>query len=107
MHFTAFHPDWKMRDIHRTPAATLGRAREIALANGVRFAYTGNVHDPRGSSTWCPGCGELLIERDWHRLGYWGLDEAGACRACGTRLPGHFAGAPERAQASPVRIRLD
>jgi len=107
MHFTAFHPDWKMRGIHPTPVATLNRAREIALANGVRFAYTGNVHDPRGSSTWCPGCGELLIERDWYRLGHWSLDEAGACRACGTPLPGRFSGAPERAQARPVRIRLD
>jgi len=106
MHFTAFHPDWKMRDKHRTPPATLGRAREIAMANGVRFAYTGNVHDPRGSSTWCPGCGELLIERDWHRLGHWGLDRRGACRACGATLPGHFADKPERALSSPVRIRI-
>jgi len=107
MHFTAFHPDWKMRDIQRTPAATLGRAREIAEANGVRFAYTGNVHDTRGASTWCPGCGVLLIERDWHRLGHWGLDESGACRECNMQLPGRFAGMPEREQARPVRIYLD
>ena len=106
IHFTAFHPDWKLRDIHHTPHATLSRARDIALANGVRFAYTGNVHDPRGSSTWCPGCGALLIERDWHRLGHWGLDDAGACRACGAQLPGHFAGKPDRALSSPVRLRL-
>ncbi|RLA51370.1 MAG: AmmeMemoRadiSam system radical SAM enzyme, partial [Gammaproteobacteria bacterium] len=69
MHFSAFHPDWKMRDIERTPASTLSRAREIARSNGVRYAYTGNVRDPEGSSTWCHNCGELLIERDWHRLG--------------------------------------
>jgi len=91
MHFTAFHPDWKMLDIESTPFATLTRARKIALDNGVHYAYTGNVHDPQGSSTWCHNCGELLIERDWYRLGHWGLDENGSCASCGTALPGHFA----------------
>ncbi|MEZ5501387.1 MAG: AmmeMemoRadiSam system radical SAM enzyme [Halioglobus sp.] len=106
MHFTAFHPDWKMRDIERTPAATLTRAREIAMANGVRFAYTGNVHDPKGSSTWCPHCGELLIERDWHRLGHWGLDHRGNCAACGAVVPGRFDGVPQQAQTRPVRLKF-
>ncbi len=106
MHFTAFHPDWKMRDVPATPAATLRRARGIALANGVRYAYTGNVHDPAGSSTYCHGCGERLIERDWYRLGDWALDERGCCRHCGTALPGHFAGPPERLQARPLRLRF-
>jgi pyruvate formate lyase activating enzyme len=107
MHFTAFHPDWKMQDIARTPASTLSRAREIARANGVRYAYTGNVSDPRGSSTWCHQCGELLIERDWHRLGHWGLNEQGGCSACGTVVPGMFAQQPERAVTRPVRIHFD
>jgi pyruvate formate lyase activating enzyme len=90
MHFTAFHPDWKLRDRPPTPPATLTRARQIALANGVRHAYTGNVHDQAGGSTWCPGCGELLIERDWYQLGAWNLTDDGTCRNCGTRCPGVF-----------------
>jgi len=106
MHFSAFHPDWKMRDIERTPASTLSRAREIARSNGVRYAYTGNVRDPEGSSTWCHNCGELLIERDWHRLGRWGLDDQGGCAACGANLPGHFARQPQQLTAGPVRVRF-
>jgi pyruvate formate lyase activating enzyme len=96
MHFTAFHPDWKMLDVPATPAATLRRARRIAMANGVRFAYTGNVHDSEGGSTVCPDCGELLIERDWYVLGEWGLDRDGACRHCGASIPGRFGAAPGR-----------
>ena len=57
MHFTAFHPDFKMLDVPPTPPATLTRARDIALANGVRHAYTGNVHDGDGGSTRCPDAG--------------------------------------------------
>jgi pyruvate formate lyase activating enzyme len=107
MHFTAFHPDWKMRDRERTPAATLTRARDIALANGVRYAYTGNVRDPAGSSTWCHHCGELLVEREWHRLGHWGLDERGGCAACGTIVAGHFSAVPEQQLAQPVRLHFN
>jgi pyruvate formate lyase activating enzyme len=94
MHFTAFHPDWKMRDRPPTPPATLTRARAIALANGVRYAYTGNVHDREGGSTWCHGCGELLIERDWYQLGRWGLTDDGRCRRCDARCAGLFDGSP-------------
>ena len=94
MHFTAFHPDWKMSDHPPTPPATLTRAREIAMRNGVRYAYTGNVHDRSGGSTWCHRCGALLIERDWYELGHWGLTPDGCCAACGERLPGVFAPRP-------------
>src|SRR4051812_8379517 len=69
MHFTAFHPDFKLRDRPPTPPATLTRARAIALGNGIRHAYTGNVHDAGGSSTRCHSCGTVLIERDWYELG--------------------------------------
>ncbi len=106
MHFTAFHPDWKMRDIERTPLATLGRARRIAMGNGVRYAYTGNAHDVEGGSTWCPGCGAMLIERDWYRLGHWGLDARGACRDCGETIPGRFDAAPGQFGARRVPVRL-
>ena len=107
MHFTAFHPDFKMLDIMDTPPATLTRARAIALSNGVHYAYTGNVHDRAGGSTSCVNCGALLIERDWYRLGTYALDDTGHCRACGTRLPGHFAGPAGTwgARRLPVRLR--
>ncbi len=94
MHFTAFHPSWKMLETPSTPAETLSRAREIAIKNGVNFAYTGNVHDRRGGSTWCPKCGQLLIERDWYQLGAWNLTQEGNCRFCGARCAGVFESRP-------------
>ena len=94
LHFTAFHPDWKMRDTPPTPPATLSRARRIALEHGMRYVYTGNVHDSEGGSTWCHGCGARVIERDWYRLGAWNLDAAGRCTNCGTACAGRFEPAP-------------
>ena len=107
MHFTAFHPDFKMTDRPPTPPATLSRAREIARGNGVRYAYTGNVHDSAGGSTWCHACGELLIERDWYRLGAWHLTGGGACSGCGEPLPGRFEQRPGGwgPRRLPVRLR--
>ncbi len=107
MHFTAFHPDWKMLDTKSTPTSSLTRARKIALENGVRYAYTGNVHDPDGSSTWCHNCGELLIERDWYRLGRWGLDESGNCASCGTTIPGHFDATVGNFGTGRIPVRID
>ena len=106
MHFTAFHPDWKMLEHSPTPAATLTRAREIARANGVRYAYTGNVHDTDGGSTYCHSCGQVLIERDWYELGAWNLDDHGSCNRCRTTLPGVFEPQPGTwgARRQPVRI---
>ena len=106
MHFTAFHPDWKMRDTPSTPADTLTRARRIAQANGVRYAYTGNVHDSAGSSTYCPHCDALVIERDWYRLGRWGLDANGACKRCGAEIAGHFDSAPGQLGPTRIPVRL-
>ena len=93
LHFTAFHPDYKMTDVPATPLATLQRARGIALANGLRHVYTGNVHDREGGTTFCAGCGEALIERDWHAVGRYELDANGACPHCGTALAGRFGAA--------------
>jgi len=106
MHFTAFHPDWKLRDVPATPPSALTRAREIALANGVHFAYTGNVHDKGGGSTWCPACGHLLIGRNWYVLSEWTLTPEGACAACGTPLPGRFEERPGSwgHRRQPVRL---
>ena len=107
MHFTAFHPDWKMRDTPPTPPETLTLARNIAIANGVHFAYTGNVHDRRGGSTNCAHCGALLIERDWYQLGQWNLDEDGNCNRCATPCPGVFEAKPGTwgARRLPVRMK--
>jgi len=90
MHFTAFHPDYKLMDAPRTPMATLQRSRETAMKNGVRYAYTGNVHDKAGDSTYCHSCGLRLIERDWYELGEWNLDANGNCKRCGTQCAGVF-----------------
>jgi pyruvate formate lyase activating enzyme len=94
VHFTAFHPDFKMRDRPPTPPETLTRARRIATGNGLRYAYTGNVHDPAGQSTRCHQCGALVIERDWYRLGAWRLAGDGRCVNCETPLAGVFDGPP-------------
>jgi len=106
LHFTAFHPDWKMLDKPRTPPATLTRARRIALANGLHYVYTGNVHDSEGGSTYCPHCGTRVIERDWYELGAWRLTDTGACKSCGTRIPGVFAGPPGAWGARRLGVRL-
>jgi len=107
MHFTAFHPDWKMLDVPSTPLATLTRSREIAINNGVRYAYTGNVHDENGESTYCHQCGEKLIGRDWYVLSTWNLDEHGACKKCGTSCAGVFEAQAGTwgSRRQPVRLR--
>ena len=92
LHFTAFHPDYKLRDRPPTPPETLTRARAIARANGLQFVYTGNVHDAAGGSTSCPTCGALVIERDWYRLGRYRVTDDGRCASCGTRIAGVFDG---------------
>jgi len=107
IHFTAFHPDWKMIDKPPTPASTLRRARRIAVEHGIRYAYVGNVHDPEGDSTYCHGCGETLIGRDWYELLSWNLTEDGRCGACGERCAGVFEGPPGDwgAKRQPVSLR--
>jgi pyruvate formate lyase activating enzyme len=92
MHFTAFHPAWKLLDRPPTPLATLQHARSIALANGVHYAYTGNVSDPEGSTTFCHSCRSPLVERDWHEIIAWKLTGEGHCQSCGTACAGRFEG---------------
>lgn len=94
MHFSAFHPDFKMMDLPRTPASTLTRARNIAIKNGVRYAYTGNVHDRTGDTTFCHNCQAPLIERDWYELHGWYIDENGRCQTCGAACAGVFESTP-------------
>ena len=92
LHFSAFHPDFKMLDVPRTPPATLTRARRIALDAGLRYVYTGNVHDPGGQTTYCPGCGDAVVERDWYEIRAYRLTGDGKCVHCGAQLPGVFDG---------------
>jgi pyruvate formate lyase activating enzyme len=106
MHFTAFHPDWKMLDRPPTPPPTLSRARRIALENGVRYAYTGNVFDPPGQITYCSGCGEPLIGRHGYDITAWTLGEDGRCRACGTRCAGVLEASPGRWGSRRLPVRL-
>ena len=107
LHFTALHPDFKMTNKPPTPASTLVRARRQALRAGLRHVYTGNVHDEEGGSTYCAGCGKLLIERDWYRLGAYHVDREGHCAFCGYRLQGHFGDRPGTwgPRRLPVQIR--
>jgi pyruvate formate lyase activating enzyme len=90
LHFTAFHPDHKMTDIAATPAATLSRARRIALNEGLRYVYTGNVHDSAGGSTYCVGCAKPVIVRDWYRILDYQVTPQGTCGHCSTPIPGRF-----------------
>ena len=92
LHFSAFHPDWKMRDLPATPGETLTRARQIAMEKGLRYVYTGNVHDKRGASTYCHGCGQILIGRDWYVLSDWNVNSMGQCNNCRTPLAGLYDG---------------
>ena len=90
IHFTAFHPDFKMRDVQATPAATLVRAREIAMGEGLNYVYTGNVHNREGDTTFCPSCHAALIERDWYQVEGYHLAPEGACSSCGHEIAGRF-----------------
>jgi pyruvate formate lyase activating enzyme len=93
LHFTAFHPDYRLQDRPMTPVTTLQRARKLALDTGLHHVYTGNVQDPDGESSWCSRCGALLIGRDRYRLGHWGLVD-GCCAGCGHPLAGRFETRP-------------
>ena len=102
LHFTAFHPDYRMLDVPPTPPATLARARRIALENGLRYVYTGNVHDLEGGSTYCHGCG---APRDRARLVHarrLAPHDDGRCRACGTPCAGASTGRRDVGRAAPA-----
>ena len=109
LHFTAFHPDWKMMDVPHTPPATLTRARDIALRHGLRYVYTGNVHDEEGGTTYCPSCEQPLIVRDWYDIRAYCVTADGACVSCGARLPGRYQkfGKPFGPRRIPVRLHSE
>ncbi len=105
LHFSAFHPDYRMLDHPATPPGTLTRARRIAMKNGVRYCYTGNVHDPEGGSTFCPKCGKKVIGRDWYVMTAWNL-ENGTCGKCGAPIAGVFEPEPGTWGARRLPVRL-
>ena len=89
LHFTAFHPDFKMTDKPKTPTSTLLQARDIAINLGINFCYVGNIHHDEGQTTYCPNCGSKLIERDWHSVLTNNIKN-GMCKKCKTTIPGIF-----------------
>tara|TARA_B100000676_G_C18045911_1_gene827916 strand:- start:653 stop:1750 length:1098 start_codon:yes stop_codon:yes gene_type:complete len=109
LHFSAFHPDWKMKNHKITPHSKLTRSREIALSNGLRYVYIGNVHDKNGSSTYCYNCEKLLIGRDWFELSDWNLNQNGHCIYCGTKCEGIFekSHGDWGSKRQPVKIQND
>jgi pyruvate formate lyase activating enzyme len=107
LHFSAFHPDWKMTDLPPTPQITLTRARRIALDAGLHYVYTGNVHDTTGGTTFCPACRHAAIVRDWYEIRHYDITPQGACPNCGVRIAGCFGddiGTPFGSRRIPVRI---
>ena len=106
LHFSAFHPDWKMTDVPATPAATLTRARRIALRHGLHYVYTGNVHDTEGGTTPCPHCGTELIVRDWYNILDYRVTDDGHCRECGGAIAGRYQrfGKAFGSRRIPVRL---
>ena len=106
VHFTAFHPDFKMLEVPRTPRETLRRSRRIALSAGLRHVYTGNVHDPEGDATSCAGCGTVLIRRDWYEILEYRLSAGGACPECDRPLVGRFAEKAEQFGRRRIPVRV-
>lgn len=108
LHFTAFHPDYRMLRHNRTPTATLRRARSIAIEKGLNYVYTGNAYDPEGQATYCPGCGNVLIGRNGYEILVWDIDQTGLCRHCGFQPAGHFLPHPGDwgSRRTPVQMDL-
>ncbi|MFC1770741.1 AmmeMemoRadiSam system radical SAM enzyme [Candidatus Margulisiibacteriota bacterium] len=88
LHFSAFHPAFKLIDREPTPLSTLQRARRIAFSKGIRYVYTSNLFDIEGTSTWCPNCKEMVIERSYY-VSQNKLRE-GKCSSCGHKIAGRF-----------------
>ncbi|MER2513527.1 MAG: AmmeMemoRadiSam system radical SAM enzyme [Nitrosomonas ureae] len=106
LHFSAFHPDYKLGDIPRTPVETVIRARNIALDAGLNYVYTGNVHFVEGDTIFCPFCKDELIVRDWYEIKQYHLTSDGRCASCNAAIAGHYDQFPGQfgRQRIPVRI---
>ncbi len=106
LHFSAFHPDYRMPDVPATPADTLVRARRVAMAVGLHYVYTGNVHDQEGDTTFCPGCGAALIVRDWYQILSYHLTPEGHCPHCGHPIAGYFEARPGSFGRKRIPLRI-
>lgn len=106
LHFSAFHPAYKMLDIPPTPASTLRKAKEIAIASGIHYCYTGNVDDPENETTYCHSCGKKLIGRNWYEITGWNLKE-GRCKSCNTPCIGIFEDKPGNWGSKRLPVRLN
>jgi pyruvate formate lyase activating enzyme len=106
LHFSRFHPDYKMLDVPPTTMASLEHARDIALRHGLRYVYTGNVHDEAGDTTRCPSCGTPVVVRDWYEIRRYALTDDGHCASCGAVVAGVFDGPVGTwgARRRPVRL---
>ena len=90
LHFTAFHPAWKMLDKATTSLTTLVQARDIARKNGLHYVYTGNVYHLEGAKTFCHSCQQCVIARAGYTITAYNLDNKGCCLFCGTKCAGVF-----------------
>ncbi len=105
IHFTAFHPDYKLKGIPGTPAPTLRNARKIAQAAGLKYVYTGNVHDAAGGTTNCPQCDSSLVVRDWHEVLEYRVSN-GHCPDCGAGIAGRFGDEPGNFGRKRIPVRI-
>ena len=106
LHFSAFHPDYRMPDVPATPADTLVQARRVAMEVGLHYVYTGNVHDQEGDTTFCPGCGAALIVRDWYQILSYHLTPEGHCPHCGHPIAGYFEARPGSFGRKRIPLRI-
>jgi len=91
LHFTAFHPDFKLTDKSRTPLQTLKNAADLAKQAGIKYIYLGNVSDSAGQTTTCPNCRQTLIKRDWHSVSINKITKEGTCPYCSTPIAGVYS----------------
>jgi pyruvate formate lyase activating enzyme len=106
LHFSAFHPDYRMPDVPATPADTLVQARRVAMEVGLHYVYTGNVHDQEGDTTFCPGCGAALIVRDWYQILSYHLTPEGHCPHCAHPIAGYFEARPGSFGRKRIPLRI-
>ena len=106
LHFSAYHPDYRL-DAPATPPHTLQRARTIAMDAGLRYVYTGNIHDRGGDTTFCPACGKAVIERDWYEILSYALDDAGRCTHCNATVAGRFSRFERAFGARRIPVTVD